>query len=197
MRGSREAILKAAMRIFAEKGYAGGSTREICQAAGVTRPMLYYHFRSKEHLYEELMIDCFEQFHKNLLRASNARGSLRQKLTRILWNDFRECREDPVRIQFILRMVFSPEEQRPHFNSIEEMERQRQVIAGVLQEAVEAGEVRGNARDVATLLMGMSLITILEHVFTGRPTLTRRNAEKYVDVLLRGCAPNRFLPTGM
>ena len=51
MPGGREAILKAAMRLFAKKGYAGASTREICETAGITKPVLYYHFRSKQHLY--------------------------------------------------------------------------------------------------------------------------------------------------
>jgi hypothetical protein len=36
--------------------------------------------------------------------------------------------------------------------------------------------------------MGMNLIAILENVVTGRPTLTRRSAEKQVDTLLYGCS---------
>ena len=61
--------MNAAMELFARKGYTGSSIREICQAAGVTKPVLYYHFRSKEQLYQELMLDIFNQTRKNLLRV--------------------------------------------------------------------------------------------------------------------------------
>jgi len=105
---ARGAILAAAMRLFAEKGYAGTSTRAICQAAGITKPVLYYHFRSKEHLYQELMIDSFGQFQKALLRASKVQGPLRQRLIRVVHEDLKSTLDDPLRVQFVFRMIFSP-----------------------------------------------------------------------------------------
>jgi AcrR family transcriptional regulator len=188
MRGARTAIANAAMRIFAKKGYAGASIREICEAAGITKPALYYHFHSKEHLYHQLMMDAFGESLKLFLEASKSRGTIRQRLVRIVYNDFKTVKNDPERFQFVLRMIFAPEEERPFFNYVEEMERQRQVIAGVLQEGIDAGAARGDARELATALMGMNLIAILENVVTGRPTLTRRSAEKQVDTLLYGCS---------
>ena len=186
-RHGREAILSAAMRLFAEKGYAGASTREICEVAGITKPVLYYHFRSKEHLYQELMIDSFGQFHKVLLRASKVRGPFRQRLTRVVYDDLKSTLDDPVRVQFVFRMIFSPEGQRPYFNALENMESQREFFAGIFREGILAGEVDGDPRQLATFLMGMNLVLVLEHLFTGRPTLTRRNAEKIVGILLEGC----------
>lgn len=179
--------MSAAMRLFAEKGYAGASTREICEVAGITKPVLYYHFRSKEHLYQELMIDSFGQFHKVLLRASKVRGPFRQRLTRVVYDDLKSTLDDPVRVQFVFRMIFSPEGQRPYFNALENMESQREFFAGIFREGILAGEVDGDPRQLATFLMGMNLVLVLEHLFTGRPTLTRRNAEKIVGILLEGC----------
>jgi TetR/AcrR family transcriptional regulator len=187
MRGGREAILKAAMEVFANKGYAGASTREICAAAGLTKPVLYYHFRSKEHLYRELMIDSFGNYQKVLLRASQSRGTLRERLVRMVDNDFRATKEDAMRAKFVLRMIFSPGEQHPLFDYVLEMEAQRNVIAGVLREGIDEGSLRGKALDLANALMGMLLIAELEHLVTGRPILTRRRAGQCVDLLLQGC----------
>jgi len=186
MRGGRQAVLNAAIRVFADKGYAGSSIREICRVAGVTKPVLYYYFQSKEHLYQELMIDSFSGYLKSLLRASKTGGTLRERLVRIAHDDIRSAKVDPVRTQFILRMIFSPEGGRPYFNYVKESERQRRVIAGVLQEGIDSGEIGGDARDLATALMGMDLIAVLEHLFTGRAILTRRTAERHVDLLLNG-----------
>ncbi len=188
MRGGRDAILKAAVGLFARKGYAGASTREICEAAGITKPVLYYHFRGKEQLYQELMIDCFSDHQKTLLRSAKLRGGLRSRLVHILYDDFLNVRRDPVRVGMILRMIFAPAEDRPYFDYIAEMEKKRVLITRVFQEGIEAGEVQGDPRRLATAMMGISTIAILENLFTRRRTLTRHSAEKYVDILLHGCS---------
>jgi AcrR family transcriptional regulator len=47
---TRARIIGAALRVFAEEGYARASTRQIAEAAGVTPPALQYYFDSKEGL---------------------------------------------------------------------------------------------------------------------------------------------------
>jgi len=51
----RARILAAAADAFAAHGYHAASIREIAQMAGVTKPVLYDHFASKEHLYVALI----------------------------------------------------------------------------------------------------------------------------------------------
>lgn len=46
-----ERILEVATKMFAEKGFDGTSTKEICRAAGVNVAAIHYHFESKENLY--------------------------------------------------------------------------------------------------------------------------------------------------
>jgi TetR/AcrR family transcriptional regulator len=187
MENSREAILRAAMGLFGQKGYAGTSTREICEAAGITKPVLYYYFRDKEHLYRELMIETFNFSRQNLMHASRPRGSLRERLIRVLNEEFRCARENPEQIRFLLRMTFSPEEMLPRFDHIREFEKERGLIAEVMAEGIRAGEIQGDAVKLASVLMGMETFAVLEHFFTGRAVLTRRNAVSLVDTLLDGC----------
>jgi AcrR family transcriptional regulator len=47
---TRNAILRQAAALFAARGYDAVSVREIVEAAGVTKPSLYYYFESKEAL---------------------------------------------------------------------------------------------------------------------------------------------------
>ncbi|MBW2208934.1 MAG: helix-turn-helix transcriptional regulator, partial [Deltaproteobacteria bacterium] len=48
---ARAVLLEAATALFAQKGYAGTSVREIVERAGVTKPVLYYYFENKEGLF--------------------------------------------------------------------------------------------------------------------------------------------------
>jgi AcrR family transcriptional regulator len=54
--GERRAlIIEAASSVFADRGYLGASMERIATATGVSAPLLYEHFRSKKHLYLELL----------------------------------------------------------------------------------------------------------------------------------------------
>lgn len=46
----REQIIDAAMRVFAEKGFARATNRDIAHEAGITTGLIYYYFKSKEDL---------------------------------------------------------------------------------------------------------------------------------------------------
>ncbi|MBO9688703.1 MAG: CerR family C-terminal domain-containing protein [Mitsuaria chitosanitabida] len=48
---TRRRIIEVAMRLFAERGFEGASTREIAKAAGVNAPALQYYFDNKEGVY--------------------------------------------------------------------------------------------------------------------------------------------------
>jgi TetR/AcrR family transcriptional regulator, transcriptional repressor of aconitase len=52
------AIVKAALPLFARKGFAETTTRELARAAGVSEPLLYKHFPGKEALYDEIQNFC-------------------------------------------------------------------------------------------------------------------------------------------
>ena len=52
---ARQRLLDTATKLFAEKGYAGTSVREIVNRAGVSKPVLYYYFKSKEGLFYALL----------------------------------------------------------------------------------------------------------------------------------------------
>jgi AcrR family transcriptional regulator len=52
---TRQSILDAAGIVFAEKGYSAANVNEIVAKAGTTKPMLYYHFGSKEGLFAAVL----------------------------------------------------------------------------------------------------------------------------------------------
>jgi TetR/AcrR family transcriptional regulator len=58
--GSRERLFRAAAAEFAARGFAGASVDRIARAARVNKAMIYYHFRSKAALYQEILGDLFQ-----------------------------------------------------------------------------------------------------------------------------------------
>ena len=56
---SRERVFAAAAAEFAARGYAGASVDRIARAARLNKAMIYYHFKSKDALYREILRDMF------------------------------------------------------------------------------------------------------------------------------------------
>lgn len=65
-------ILAAAEAVFASKGFAGASTREIAAAAGVNISSLHYHWESKETLYFAVFRNVYDQL-LEVVRSSLAK----------------------------------------------------------------------------------------------------------------------------
>ncbi|QOX77556.1 TetR/AcrR family transcriptional regulator [Trichlorobacter lovleyi] len=76
----RQRLLDAALQLFSSKGYAATSVRELVEAAGVTKPVLYYYFKNKEGLYLALLGDGLAEFHQVAEQARLAPGSVRERI---------------------------------------------------------------------------------------------------------------------
>ena len=58
---ARSRILAAALDVFSEVAFEGASTRDIAERAGVSQPLINYHFGSKEGLWEAAISSILEE----------------------------------------------------------------------------------------------------------------------------------------
>jgi len=67
-------VLEAALKLFAERGYAGASVRDVAAAAGVKPATIYAHYPSKEHILAELCRIGHEEQYRGVRTAVLASG---------------------------------------------------------------------------------------------------------------------------
>ena len=70
--GTREAILTAAEKLFAENGFAATSMRDISAASGVSHPLIHHHFGSKQELYDAVKQRLVEDYARRFPHAARA-----------------------------------------------------------------------------------------------------------------------------
>ena len=94
---TRERILKAASRLFADRGYRGTSVELICKAANVNIAAVNYHFGSKENLYQRVWRHAHDEMVAKIPpdggvgedrpAAERLRGRIRAALQRAMFGD--------------------------------------------------------------------------------------------------------------
>src|SRR5438105_13995741 len=63
---TRDRIVAAATDLFAERSFDGATTREIAARAGVTQPLLNYHYRSKDELWRAAVDSLFDLLERSM-----------------------------------------------------------------------------------------------------------------------------------
>lgn len=69
MPDARDRILAAAQNLFAMRGFEGVSTTQIAKVAGITQPLIHYHFKNKEALWKATVARLFGRFQEEFLSA--------------------------------------------------------------------------------------------------------------------------------
>ncbi|MEN6392180.1 MAG: helix-turn-helix domain-containing protein, partial [Syntrophomonas sp.] len=60
IKGKRELIIEAAIKVFSQKGYHNTRMEEIAQAAGIGKGTIYEYFESKLQLFQSMMEDSLQ-----------------------------------------------------------------------------------------------------------------------------------------
>lgn len=76
----RRQLLDVALEVFADEGFYGASMDQVAEAAGVTKPVLYQHFKSKRGLYLEVLDDVGHRLLEEIGRATTAAVGPRQQV---------------------------------------------------------------------------------------------------------------------
>ena len=188
---SNDRILKEALELFSTKGYEATSVREICLAAGITKPTLYHFYGSKEGVYRALVDGTLEAFQRDLVRDLASSRSVIERLRQVARGYFESARQHRELMRFIFSLIHSPVSSAPLTDFPRFYERIVALIAKCVDEGVARGELGPGPTDVRMLIfMGALGECLCGNVLTGTPELTPELADALVDTLLRGWHPN-------
>jgi AcrR family transcriptional regulator len=121
---TRQRILAAALDLFSELSFDGATTRDIAARAGVTQPLLNYHFSSKDELWRAAVDGVFVELGEALTaRADGLRGVDDLTVAKLLVREFvyfsathpqlhriitQECKSDGPRMDWLVERHVRP-----------------------------------------------------------------------------------------
>lgn len=181
-------IMAAGLELFAQKGYAATSVREIVSSADVTNPMLYYYFQSKEGLFNHLVEYLFGAVGRLVEDEMGDADTIVDQLNAIAWAQIGGARESPIVLKFVYSILFGPPESRPDIDvyglHLGMIARVRQVM----DVAIETGDIRPSADFDALFLTNQFLGSVNEHLMRALTI-----AESIPDDRVRGEFLDEFL----
>ena len=181
---TEDRIKAAARKVFHQKGYAGTRTRDIAEEAGINHAMLNYYFRSKEKLFDIVMIETMAYFFQGVGTILNDEStSLEEKIERVVANYIDLLLEEPELPTFMFNEVrTNPEPFVANTPIIQALE--HSVLAQQYAEAVAQGRIT-EPNLIHTVLNVISLVIfpfIAQPIFTA---LSRTNKEAYKALMLQ------------
>ena len=138
----RHRLMDAATEVFNRKGYAAASVREIVEAAGVTKPVLYYHFGNKEGIYLALFQETFAAFVETLSAPGQAAGTARERLLDLCDRAFVFHSAHLPLVRLMFAIYYGPPQGAPPFDFDATHETIQNLIAGILDDGMGSGEIR-------------------------------------------------------
>ena len=168
---ARERLLATAIGLFAEKGYAGTSVREIVEQAGVSKPVLYYYFQSKEGLFLAIL-EMAEKLQKELLaRILESAGNVLERLLLLYRRIYAGIAENRNLYKMIHGLIYGPPQGAPDYDLTRYHRHMFDAILKIYNAGVDSGEVKKTAADEVAYLV-LSLIDFCLHIDQVQPQLS-------------------------
>lgn len=182
----RRKLHAAASRVFARKGYATASVREIVEGAGVTKPALYYYFGSKEGVYKAILEEGIRDFEARMAAVEGLRGSAALRLRRLCREVFVLSLERLDAIRLMHAIFYGPPQGAPFFDFDRVVLRLHDSVRKIVREGVRAREFRGDPEAMTLALLGACNECIDLALVNPEMAVDETGFGRVINVVLRG-----------
>lgn len=184
-------LMEAGIALFAEQGYASTSVREIVAQAGVTKPVLYYYFKSKEGLFQSILNHADALQEEMLTQTLQAPGTAQERLNELYRMTYQGVVRHQSLFKMIYNLIFGPPQGAPPFDFDRYQRRMVNAIGAIYSEGMKKGEVvEAEPEEVAILVLG--IINFCFHLERVHPELSDpQRPERLLSLAFQGMTLTR------
>jgi len=192
----KNAILKAARKLFFDKGFKNVTVESIAKKAELSKGSVYLYFKSKEDIYTQILLSDIDKFHKvmaNIIREGQSSSATLMSLANLYTDFFMNDRE-------LFRIMMNYMLNIDHMNLPEEIDhlivkatnKTIDIIEEIFMIGVRSGEFPPyiDLRQKRNAIWGLLNGTISLHLFTGseekRAERIRSTIQTGLNTFLRG-----------
>ena len=152
----KQALVDAAIKLFAAKGFDATSTASIARYAGVTEPLIHYHFKSKDGLFSHILDTVFTEYFDRFDALPAEAATAFVKLRNLIEFQFQFAEEFPDQIFIVNSACPAKLQDAAHICAryiADQGDRFSGYIADCLEEGMASGEFRPVPVEATTSLI--------------------------------------------
>lgn len=181
---NRENILNHALHLFYSKGYDRVGVQEIVEAAGITKPTLYYYFKSKYGLLESLLEERCTKLNKAIEKAIEKENGITAKLYSVTRECLTMASENKEFFFFIVSLFYSARENETYLAIKPYLVQLFKLISNIFYQSVnELGNMNGRQEQFAIGFIG-TLIQYVVIYYERRDSKEELNSNEVVHSLV-------------
>jgi AcrR family transcriptional regulator len=197
----KNAILKAARKLFFEKGFRQVTVENIARKAEFSKGSIYLYFNSKEEIYSQILLNDIDKFHNRVADILQGPSSACEALIRVaeIYVDFflndRELFRMLMNFMLYNNDMNLPEDINNHI--IKTTNRTISIIEQVFKYGIEKGEfppdinLRMNRNAIWGLLNGIISLHLFTGKESGRTEVIRSTIKSGLEIYIRGMGNSR------
>ncbi len=179
----RRAILHAAVRVFAEKGYQGCRIADVARAAHVAYGLVYHYFRNKDELLESVFSEQWAILLNAIRAIDEGPGTASDKVAGIYGFVFDVFKTAPAAVRVLILEVTRTTHALRAGSTRETFEKAVQLVADVVRQGQERSELR---RDLDPVVAATGILGTLELAVSGMVVgLVPADTEEQIDRVKR------------
>ena len=182
----RAELLRAAARLFVEKGFDATTTRDIADAVGMRSGSPFYHFRSKQELLKTAMVEGLDAGYTRLLAAIDGVSEPEQRLRILVRTHLGTLLEGECPAPMLLGETRALDA-AAHAEIAAAFDRYQVPWQATLDELAQAGKIPSAASPVRLLLFGM--LNWSKHWYRADGRLSLDEVADSAVALLLGASP--------
>lgn len=183
----RHRLLDGATELFARKGYAATTVREIVQAAGVTKPALYYYFQNKEGIFLELMREGGKRFESLLDEARKEIGTVKERVVRLSDQVYQLFLSQIEIARIGLSIHYGPVQGVPFVDFDVFPRKFQELIERLIREGVRKGEFRKrNVIEMTWAILGAISLAIETQLWHPEKSIGRQGLVRVLKIIFDG-----------
>jgi AcrR family transcriptional regulator len=179
------ATLRAAERLFADKGYARVSMSDIAKAAGVSKGLIYHHFPSKEELLRQILEDVrvvSEERFRTIVRSNE---TIKAKLRTIIETWINMAYSHPHAVRIVIFDLLSIEDTKHPLLAIRQAN--QAMLSQLVRECIAKEEFRHIDERIGALFIGGILRETVSQIVIHQLTESAdKLADDIVELVYRG-----------
>jgi TetR/AcrR family fatty acid metabolism transcriptional regulator len=160
----RRAILHAAVRVFAEKGYQGCRIADVAKQAGVAYGLVYHYFRNKEELLESVFAEQWTIFIQAIQAIADGPGTAPEQLAAVCRFSIDVYRTAPAAVRVLLLEVARTPNSLRVGSTRQTFVAALGLVADIVRKGQDAGELRP---DIDPGIAAAAMLGALELTLTG------------------------------